>query len=135
MIFTDKKRLVHAVQLYNLKRNRECRVVESKGNSWVAECKHGCNWRVRATKLKDKDFFQIRRFEAPHQCVYPRMNRDNCNLKSEVIAHFIKAQIAISPELPLATIIEVVKEKFQFTISYKKAWLARTKAVAMVFSA
>ncbi|XP_028054766.1 uncharacterized protein LOC114258967 [Camellia sinensis] len=61
------------------------------------------------------------------------MNRDNCNLKSEVIAHFIKAQIAISPELPLATIIEVVKEKFQFTISYKKAWLARTKAVAMVF--
>ncbi|CAL5404585.1 unnamed protein product [Camellia sinensis] len=133
MIFTDKKRLVHAVQLYNLKRNRECRVVESKGNSWVAECKHGCNWRVRATKLKDKDFFQIRRFEAPHQCVYPRMNRDNCNLKSEVIAHFIKAQIAISPELPLATIIEVVKEKFQFTISYKKAWLARTKAVAMVF--
>ncbi|XP_028060058.1 uncharacterized protein LOC114263679 [Camellia sinensis] len=43
MIFTDKKRLVHAVQLYNLKRNRECKVVESKGNSWVAECKHGCN--------------------------------------------------------------------------------------------
>lgn len=33
----------------------------------------------------------------------------------------------------IATIIEVVKEKFQFTISYKKAWLARTKAVAMVF--
>ncbi|XP_028105315.1 uncharacterized protein LOC114304358 [Camellia sinensis] len=61
------------------------------------------------------------------------MNRDNCNLKSEVIAHFIKAQIAISPELPIATIIEVVKEKFQFTISYKKAWLTRTKAVAMVF--
>ncbi|XP_028090681.1 uncharacterized protein LOC114290872 [Camellia sinensis] len=133
MIFTDKKRLVHAVQLYNLKHNRECKVVESKGNSWVAECKHGCNWRVRAMKLKDKDFFQIRRFEVPHQCVYPRMNRDNCNLKSEVIAHFIKAQIAISPELPLATIIEVVNEKFQFTISYKKAWLARTKAVAMVF--
>ncbi|GMP89354.1 hypothetical protein CsSME_00040974 [Camellia sinensis var. sinensis] len=71
--------------------------------------------------------------DVPHQCVYPRMNRDNCNLKSEVIAHFIKAQIAISPELPLATIIEVVNEKFQFTISYKKAWLARTKAVAMVF--
>ncbi|XP_028084320.1 uncharacterized protein LOC114285470 [Camellia sinensis] len=61
------------------------------------------------------------------------MNRDNCNLKSEVIAHFIKAQIVISPELPLATIIGVVKEKFQFTISYKKAWLAKTKAVAMAF--
>ncbi|XP_028065307.1 uncharacterized protein LOC114268351 [Camellia sinensis] len=133
MIFSDKKSLVHAVHLYNLKRNRECKVIESKRKIWVSECKHGCNWRVRATKLKDKDFFQIRMFEVPHQCVYLRMNKDNCNLKSDLIAHFIKGQIAISPELPLATIIEVVKEKFQFTISYKKAWLSRTKAIAMAF--
>ncbi|XP_028090242.1 uncharacterized protein LOC114290494 [Camellia sinensis] len=61
------------------------------------------------------------------------MNRDNCNLKFDLIAHFIKGQIAISPELPLTTIIEVINEKFQFTISYKKAWLTRTKAIAMVF--
>ncbi|XP_028122257.1 uncharacterized protein LOC114319447 [Camellia sinensis] len=86
MIFTDKKGLVHDVQLLNLKCNRECKVVESKGNSWVAECKHDCNWRVQ-----------------------------------------------ISPEFPLATIIEVVKKKFHFTISYKKVWLARTNAVTMVF--
>ncbi|XP_028117199.1 uncharacterized protein LOC114314869 [Camellia sinensis] len=107
MIFSDKKSLVHVVQLYNLKRNRECKVIESKGNSWVVEWKHDYNWRVQATKLKDKDFFQIRKG--------------------------LKRRISISPELPLATIIEVMMEKFQFTISYKKTWHARKKAVAMAF--
>ncbi|GFS30575.1 pectin lyase-like superfamily protein [Actinidia rufa] len=66
---------------------------------------------------------------------------DDCPTWSDVTPEFAKrmvfkdkdAVIRAYPGWKIASIVENVKNHSGFTVSYKKAWLGRTKAIAMVF--
>ncbi|GFZ15688.1 hypothetical protein Acr_25g0000970 [Actinidia rufa] len=87
-----------------------------------------CNWYH-----KQHGFFEIKQYPGPHTCLHGMESLDHRNINSTFIAHLIKTQVAEDPGWKIASIVENVKNYSGFTVSYKKAWLGRTKAIAMVF--
>ncbi|XP_057461071.1 uncharacterized protein LOC130751470 [Actinidia eriantha] len=96
-------------------------------------CSHDCPWKLRACLKKQHGFFEIKQYPGPHTCLHGMESLDHRNINSTFIAHLIKTQVAEDPAWKIASIVENVKNHSGFTVSYKKAWLGRTKAIAMVF--
>ncbi|GFY98152.1 hypothetical protein Acr_12g0006930 [Actinidia rufa] len=96
-------------------------------------CSHDCPWKLRACLKKQHGFFEIKQYPGPHTCLHGMESLDHRNINSIFIAHLIKTQVAEDPGWKIASIVENVKNHSGFTVSYKKAWLGRTKAIAMVF--
>ncbi|GFZ10742.1 hypothetical protein Acr_22g0001400 [Actinidia rufa] len=94
---------------------------------------HDCPWKLRACLKKQHGFFEIKQYPGPHTCLHGMDSLDHRNINSTFIAHLIKTQVAEDPGWKIASIVENVKNHSGFTVSYKKAWLGRTKAIAMVF--
>ncbi|GFZ07441.1 hypothetical protein Acr_19g0003780 [Actinidia rufa] len=94
---------------------------------------HNCPWKLRACLKKQHGFFEISQYPGPHTCLHGMKSLDHRNINSTFIAHLIKTQIAEDPGWKIASIVENIKNHSGFTVSYKKAWLGRTKAIAMVF--
>ncbi|GFZ08616.1 hypothetical protein Acr_20g0004240 [Actinidia rufa] len=93
---------------------------------------HDCPWKLRACLKKQHGFFEIKQYPGPHTCLHGMESLDHRNINSTFIAHLIKTQVAEDPGWKIASIVENVKNHSGFTISYKKAWLGRTKTIAMV---
>ncbi|GFZ15684.1 hypothetical protein Acr_25g0000930 [Actinidia rufa] len=96
-------------------------------------CSHDCPWKLRACLKKQHGFFEIKQYPGPHMCLHGMDSLDHRNINSTFIAHLIKTQVAEDPGWKIASIVENVKNHSGFTVAYKKAWLGRTKAIAMVF--
>ncbi|GFS46221.1 hypothetical protein Acr_00g0100880 [Actinidia rufa] len=133
MVFKDKDALIHACNWYHVKKNKHYHVVETNKNVWSTRCSHDCPWKLRACLKKQHGFFEIKQYPGPHTCLHGMESLDHRNINSTFIAHLIKTQVAEDPGWKIASIIENVKNYSGFTVSYKKAWLGRTKAIAMVF--
>ncbi|XP_057249334.1 uncharacterized protein LOC130590794 [Beta vulgaris subsp. vulgaris] len=54
-------------------------------------------------------------------------------MDSKFISYHIRNLVEIDLSIKVRHLIEVIKQQFHFTISYKKAWLAKQKAIAHVF--
>ncbi|XP_025611641.1 uncharacterized protein [Arachis hypogaea] len=50
-----------------------------------------------------------------------------------MIAEVIKPLVEVDPSLKVKSVIAEVQSKFNYTISYRKAWLAKKKAIANIF--
>ncbi|GFY81180.1 hypothetical protein Acr_01g0009890 [Actinidia rufa] len=133
MVFKDKDAVIRACNWYHVKNNKHYHVVETNKNIWSTRCSHDCPWKLRACLKKQHGFFEIKQYLGPHTCLHGMESLDHRNINSTFIAHLIKTQVAEDPAWKIASIVENVKNHSGFTVSYKKAWLGRTKAIAMVF--
>ncbi|GFZ19033.1 hypothetical protein Acr_27g0007720 [Actinidia rufa] len=133
MVFKDKDAVIRACNWYHVKKNKHYHVVETNKNIWSTRCSHDCPWKLRACLKKQHGFFEIKQYPRPHTCLHGMDSLDHRNINSTFIAHLIKTQVAEDPGWKIASIVENVKNHSDFTVSYKKAWLGRTKAIAMVF--
>ncbi|GFZ11319.1 hypothetical protein Acr_22g0007170 [Actinidia rufa] len=133
MVFKDKDAVIRACNWYHVKKNKHYHVVETNKNVWSTRCSHNCPWKLRACLKKQHGFFEISQYPGPHTCLHGMESLDHRNINSTFIAHLIKTQVAEDPGWKIASIVENVKNHSGFTVSYKKAWLGRTKAIAMVF--
>ncbi|XP_029148275.2 uncharacterized protein [Arachis hypogaea] len=59
--------------------------------------------------------------------------RDHSKLDSITIAEAIKPLVEADPSLKVKSVIAEVESKFNYTVSYRKAWLAKQKAVEKIF--
>ncbi|GFS31142.1 hypothetical protein Acr_00g0015870 [Actinidia rufa] len=133
MVFKDKDAVIRACNWYHVKKNKHYHVVETNKNIWSTRCSHDCPWKLRACLKKQHGFFEIKQYPGPHTCLHGMDSLDHRNINSKFIAHLIKTQVTEDPGWKIASIIENVKNHSGFTVFYKKAWLGRTKAIAMVF--
>ncbi|GFZ07016.1 hypothetical protein Acr_18g0011860 [Actinidia rufa] len=108
MFFKDKDAVIRACNWYHVKKNKHYHVVETNKNVWSTRGSHDCPWKLRACLKKKHSFFEITQYTGPHTCLHGMESLDHRNINSTFIAHLIKTQVA-------------------------KAWLGRTKAIAMVF--
>ena len=69
--------------------------------------------------------FEVIKVEQPHTCLYSTMNLDHKNLGSRLVGRDVMPMIAKNPAMNIAAIMAYVKEKYNYTISYKKAWNAK----------
>ena len=132
--FIDKAELQTAVKQYSVERHHEFKVIESNPNLWHVKCKSkdsGCQWMLRG--IKRHNFFEISRYTGPHTCLSAMMSQDHSGLDSTLIANEIRDLVKEIPTIAIAGLGAVIKNKYNYTPSYRKLWDAKQKAIAMLF--
>ena len=68
-----------------------------------------------------------------HTCVNTHIRQDHGNLSSTLIARLFYTQIVTSKAMEVSSLQEKVRAKFQYSISYGKAWRAKQRALEIRF--
>lgn len=80
--------------------------------------------------------FKIVRYNGPHASNYVGDidSMDHKVLTSEFVSNALLDVIRVDPSLKIKTMVQLVKEKFNgFQITYKRAWLAKQKAIKLIY--
>ncbi|XP_029151648.1 uncharacterized protein [Arachis hypogaea] len=93
----------------------------------------GCDWLIRASLIRKKACWEIRRYNGKHTCTVGMISQDHAKLDSDTIADAIRPLVEADPSIKVKSIIAEVQGRFNYTVSYRKAWLAKQKAVVKVF--
>ncbi|XP_052727445.1 uncharacterized protein LOC128194931 [Vigna angularis] len=136
MQFQSKEETILAIKHYHITNGYKYTVVESKPNIYVIRCleyHNGCQWRLRATYSKVRKYWEIKNIDGQHSCFSTILSQDHTNLDSTHIAVIISNSIRINPSIPIKSLIADIKGRFGYYVSYRKAWIAKQKALAMEF--
>ena len=68
-----------------------------------------------------------------HTCVSSTQSQDHRKLNHDLICQEILPLVSNDPSLKVKTIISHITTVFNYTPSYRKAWLAKTKAIERVY--
>ncbi|RVW25044.1 hypothetical protein CK203_114054 [Vitis vinifera] len=134
--FESKEDLQYAVKRYAICRNQHLVVCESEPQLWAVRCKkwqEGCNWRLRACRRKSHGMFEITKYAGPHTCVYPKLSQDHSQLDSTLIAREIQNVVQRDHTTSIATLHQIVKDKFGYDVHYRRIWEAKRKTMLRVF--
>ncbi|RYR46522.1 hypothetical protein Ahy_A07g032248 [Arachis hypogaea] len=93
----------------------------------------GCDWLIRVSMISRKYCWVIRRYNGSHTCTRATISQDHSKLDSATIAEAIKPLVEADPVLKVKSVIAEVQSKFNYTVSYRKAWLAKQKAIEKIF--
>ncbi|RYQ89456.1 hypothetical protein Ahy_B09g096091 isoform F [Arachis hypogaea] len=92
---------------------------------------------IRAMKeysiRRSVDYRVVRRYNGSHTCTRSTISQDHSKLDSNTITEAIKPLVEADPSLKVKSVIADVQAKFNYTVSYRKAWLAKQKAVEKIF--
>nr|XP_025607756.1 uncharacterized protein LOC112701177 [Arachis hypogaea] len=90
---------------------------------------------IKAIKymISRKYCWVIRRYNGSHTCTRATISQDHSKLDSATIAEAIKPLVEADPVLKVKSVIAEVQSKFNYTVSYRKAWLAKQKAIEKIF--
>ncbi|KAH1209969.1 hypothetical protein GmHk_15G044362 [Glycine max] len=138
MEFDSKDAVKNAVKQYVMKVHQSFKVVESKTNKYVvccvnknAECP--CPFYLRAIISKKTDTWKVTQWDGPHTCLNMTMTQDHEKLDSDLIATCVVGMIREDPSIKISLIQERINSEFAYKVSYKKAWLAKQKAIAIEY--
>ncbi|XP_016192877.1 uncharacterized protein LOC107633789 [Arachis ipaensis] len=115
MEYSSRKSVVAAIRSYTIARGVDYDMYEYEPQTFYAKCKmygRGCDWLIRASLIRKKD---------------------HSKLDSDTIAEAIRPLVETDPSIKVKSIIAEVQSRFNYTISYRKAWLAKQKSIAKVF--
>ncbi|RYQ84766.1 hypothetical protein Ahy_B10g104243 [Arachis hypogaea] len=79
----------------------------------------------RGVDYRKKYCWEIRRYNGSHTCTRSTISQDNSKLDSKTVAEAIKPLVEVDPSIKVKSVISEVQSKFNYTISYHKAWLAK----------
>ncbi|RYQ99925.1 hypothetical protein Ahy_B07g087939 [Arachis hypogaea] len=107
-------------------------VYESELQTFYAKCKGygaGCDWLIRASLIRKKACWEIRRYNGKHTCTMGTISQDHAKFDSDTIADAIRPLVEADPSIKVKSVITEIQGRFNYTVSYRKAWLAKQKAV------
>ncbi|RYQ80103.1 hypothetical protein Ahy_Scaffold1g106732 isoform J [Arachis hypogaea] len=136
MEYRSRKSVVAAIRSFTISRGVDYDVFESEPQTFYAKCKmygRGCDWLIRASLIRRKGCWEIRRYNGRHTCTIGTISQDHSKLDSDTVAEAIRPLVESDPSIKVKSIIAEVQSRFNYTISYRKAWLAKQKSVALVF--
>ena len=136
LIFRNKESLNEALKLYHVKRRQDYRVSRSNKKYLNVICPNadkGCKFSLRACLKSTLDMWMITKYGGDHICVSSRMTKDHRKLDYHLICGYITTMVGDRPDLPISQIIGRIKDELHFTISYRKAWLAKQDALAQIY--
>jgi hypothetical protein len=88
---------------------------------------------LRASERKRSgNKWEIGRLES-HTCTSSALSQDHRKLDSNVICESIKSLVEKDPSVMVKVIIAHIREKFNFTTTYKKAWIGKNKAIEQIY--
>ncbi|XP_020972542.1 uncharacterized protein LOC110269199 [Arachis ipaensis] len=136
MEFSSREAVIKAIKEYTIRRSVDYRVYESEPLTFYAKCTQygsGCDWLIRVSMISRKYCWIVRRYNGSHTCTRATISQDHSKLDSTTIAEAIKPLVEADPALKVKLVIAEVQSKFNYTVSYRKAWLAKQKAVEKIF--
>ncbi|RYR13412.1 hypothetical protein Ahy_B04g070428 isoform B [Arachis hypogaea] len=136
MEFSSREAVIKAMKDYTIRKGVDYRVHESEPTTFYAKCTQygaGCDWLIRVSKMSRKFCWEIRRYNGSHTCTRATISQDHSKLDSNTVAEAIKPLVEVDPSIRVKSVIAEVHAKFNYTISYRKAWLAKQKAVESIF--
>ncbi|RYQ85831.1 hypothetical protein Ahy_B10g105454 [Arachis hypogaea] len=116
---------------YAIRRGIDYRVYESEPQTFYAKCTQyriSCDWLIRR-----KYCWEIKRYNGSHTCPRSSISQDHFKLDSITIAEAIKPLVEADPSIKVKSVIAEVQSKFNYTISYRKVWLAKQKSIEKIF--
>ncbi|XP_016199456.1 uncharacterized protein LOC107640450 [Arachis ipaensis] len=136
MEFSSREAGIKVRKEYTLRRSVDYRVYELEPLTFYAKCTQygsGCNWLIKVSMISRKYCWVIRRYNGSHTCTRATIFQDHLKLDSNTIAEAIKPLVEADPSLKVKSVIAEVQSKFNYTVSYQKAWLAKQKSVEKIF--
>ena len=132
--FKNKSDCVFAISRYHMKHVVDFRVTCSDTKRYKICCKRsGCNFRLVASYRKRSDLWEIGIMEPPHNCSTTIFNQDHRQLSSRLMSERLMPLVEKDPSIKVSVCINEIVSFFKYTPSYKKAWIARNKAIEQVF--
>ena len=112
------------------------KVKESSPSTLRCKCVHfesGCNWLIRVSYVDIDEAWIVKIYNGPHTCLGLDFSQDHPKLSSTMIAELIKETVREDVTMKVRVIIATVQNHFGKVCSYRKAWMAKQKAVEMVY--
>ena len=132
--FRTKEECLLAIKNWHLKNCVDYDVIKSNPERYVIVCKNPeCGYRLMASYKKKHNAWVIGSISQAHICVNTNMAQDHRKLSHDMICHSILPLVEADPSLKVKTIISHCVAVFKYTPSYRKAWLAKTKAIELVY--
>ncbi|RYR19358.1 hypothetical protein Ahy_B03g064122 [Arachis hypogaea] len=136
MEYSSRKSVIAAIRSYTISKGVDYVVYDFVPQTFYAKCKtygRGCDWHIRASLIQKKDCWKIRRHNGRHTCSMGTISQDQSKLDSDTVAKAMNLLVESNPSIKMKSIIAEVQARFNYTISYQKAWLAKQKLIAKVF--
>ncbi|XP_025703879.1 uncharacterized protein [Arachis hypogaea] len=136
MEFSSREVVIKAMKDYTIRRDVDYRVHESEPTTFYTKCTQygaGCDLLIRVSKMSKKFCWEIRRYNVSYTCTRATISQDHSKLDSNTVAEAIKPLVEVDLSIKVKSVIVEVQAKFNYTISYRKAWLAKQKVVESIF--
>ncbi|QHN88568.1 uncharacterized protein DS421_16g564570 [Arachis hypogaea] len=128
MEYSSRKSVVATIRSCTISRGVDYNVYESEPLTFYAKCmtyERGRDWFIRASLIRKKGCWEIRRYNGWHTCTMGTISQDHSKLDLDTVAEAIRPLVESDPSINIKSIIAEVQSRFNYTISYRKAWLAK----------
>ncbi|RYR13105.1 hypothetical protein Ahy_B04g070274 [Arachis hypogaea] len=131
--FGSRESVISAIKSYTISRGVDYTVYEFEPQTFYMKCKGygaGCDWLIRASFIRKKACWEIRRYNGKHTCTVGTISQDHTKLDSDTIADAIRPLVEADTSIKVKFVIAEVQSRFNYTVSYRKAWLVSGAAYA-----
>lgn len=133
-MFHNKEDCVLAIKQYHINHTLDYIVTKSDTTRYVIKCVNNeCSFKLRAAFWKRNDMWKISTVDGQHTCTSTALSQDHRKLDSTLISQSTKSLVSNDPSIKVKSIIAHIREKFNYTTSYRKAWIAKNKAIEDVY--
>jgi hypothetical protein len=117
-----------------MKNSADFIVKHTDSRRYVIECHNIlCKFWLTASHKKRSDYWEIASIDPPHSCIATNVEQDHRKLSAALICQDILPLVNKDPSVKVSIIISYIRTTYNYTPSYKKVWIARTKVVEQVF--
>ncbi|KAH9681546.1 SWIM-type domain-containing protein [Citrus sinensis] len=133
-VFESKEALQEKLKALAVKKRFQFKTPKSDKDLLVVVCMDdNCKWRLRASRLKGCNMFEIRKYYNVHTCSLDSQEKDNRQASSKLVGKNFRHKFdGASSTYKPADIMQDFQKEFGYEISYHKAWRAREFAMEMV---
>jgi len=134
MMFHGKQDCLHAIKSFHIRHSVDYTVEQSDHERYVIKCTiQECMFKLRATYMKRTDRWKISIMTGLHSCAASDMSQDHHKLNYNFISESIKSLVHKDASVTPSLIIAHIREKFNYTISYREAWMAKNATIESVY--
>ncbi|XP_073152970.1 uncharacterized protein [Henckelia pumila] len=133
-LFQNKRELQSKLHMLALRKKFEFKVKKSNKSVISVVCiDDNCKWSMRATKLQDSDYFQVRKYTSMHTCSLDFRHNGHRQASSWAISQHIMSRLQdLNQSYRPSTIIGDIRREFGINLSYRKAWKSKEHALELI---
>ncbi|XP_015971726.1 uncharacterized protein LOC107495146 [Arachis duranensis] len=134
--FPDKEEALLSVKTYSIRRGVQYKVMESDYRRYVGKCSefgNGCIWLIRLSLRQRKGVWEVKHYNGPHTCLATSISSDHRSLDYHVISAFIMPMVRADASISIKVLLNATATHFGFRPTYRRVWLAKQKAVALIY--